>query len=102
MKTFEQFNDLDPYGEEDWDYKEPEELNGYVKIRILRNSDIYLSYGDAEEDNIYDMKLELNVGDELYVDIIDDHGDSVTLTADTGDDYVGVGILGKNKFEIIE
>jgi len=29
IKTFEQFNELDPYGEEDWDDKETFDLSGY-------------------------------------------------------------------------
>ena len=105
MKTFEQFNELDPYGEENWG-DEPERIvNGYYRIRILRPIDVDLSYGNVDDNDEYIEEYkehwELQYGEVLNIDIYDQDDDNIYFTADTGDDYVAMGHIPKGSFQII-
>ncbi len=102
ITMFEQYNELDPYGEENWSDK-PKIEEGYFCIRMLRDFNINLSHGSYDEDYAeeYTTVLKCDAGDEIYVDIIYVENNYVTITADTGEDYVGVGNIPTDCFEIV-
>lgn len=105
MKTYEQFNELDPYGEENWDDKSILPTSGYHNIRMLENYELDLSYGDYDDQDEYEEEyrktLSLEIGDELWIDMFGEYGYFVLITVDTGDDYVGTGCIPVNSYEII-
>lgn len=105
MKTFEQFNDIDPYGEENWGSEPVEIDDGYYSIRILFPINVDLSYGGYDDHDDYVEKYsgfwELQNGEVLNIDIYDQDEVNIYFTADTGDDYVAKGQIPKGSFEIM-
>lgn len=105
IKTFEKYKDIDPYGEENWDDKPIEITKGYNHIRMLDYYNINLEYGHYDDDDYYvedfTEELDLEIGEELWVDVLDVEGDNVYVTMDTGHENVGRGILPKNVFRVI-
>jgi len=109
----ESVNELDPYGEENWNDDLTKEIEtGYYHIIMIDDHTIDLSFGYYDDDDpladdmgyILLSKEEFDVekDEELWVDILSLHGDNAYVSMDVyGKDYVGTGYLPKNKFEIV-
>jgi len=52
IKTFEQFNELDPYGEDDWEDKEQDSGDIYFTRDILNQMTLHLKDKHLQDDNV--------------------------------------------------
>lgn len=108
IKKFENYKDIDPYGEENWDDKKPNYADipeGYYHVEMVMDYALTIEYGFYDEEDYYIEQyrstLELEQGDDIWIDIIGNEGENVYITVDTGDEYHGRGILAKNSFVIL-
>ena len=105
ITIFENFNDIDPFGEENWGKEKIISL-GYTKIKIIYNIMMYVSFRDYINDDDYikvgTKTLFLNQGDELWVDINDYDDNDIYFNVQLKDEYyVGTVHLPIKSFDIV-